>query len=137
VYDNDPADLADFGWDAFVSQVWESIYAGYHSNCGIRTIGRRWSDLLQGGTGCSQEIADDLVRAEIMQREDRGMLSGLDALAVLEAMDEVLADMGFDLAEMEFIRPEERSRLVAEHARLRRFVRERSLGAQDAESAAG
>lgn len=134
--ENDPADIDDLGWDRFVSDVWESIYVGYHSNSGIRTIGRRWSDLLQGGVGCSQELADELVRIEIMQREDRGMLTGRDPLEVLAAMDEVLADMGLDLAELNAIRPAERSRLVAEHARLRKFLRDSTadLGDADVES---
>jgi hypothetical protein len=137
VYENDPADIDDLGWDRFVSDVWASIYVGYHSNCGIRTIGRRWSDLLQGALGCSQELADELVRIEIMQREDRGMLTGCDPLVVLAAMDEVLADMGLDLAELNAIRPAERSRLVAEHARLRRFLRDSAAGLEDAEAESG
>lgn len=133
MYDNDPADIAEIGWDKFVAGVWESIFVGYNSNCGIRTLGRRWSDLLQGGVGCSQELADELVRAEIMQREDRAILASRDPLVVLAGMDEVLADMGLDLAELDEIRPAERSRLVAEHARLRGFLRESSSGPEDEE----
>ena len=36
--------------------------------------------------------ADELVRAEIIQREDRGMLSGRDSATVLEAMDDARLD---------------------------------------------
>jgi hypothetical protein len=133
VYENDPADLAEFGWDNFVARVWESIFVAHRSNRGIRTIGRRWSDLLQGGIGCSEELADELVRAEIMQQEDRAIRTSKDPLVTLAAMDEVLADMGLDLAELDEIRPAERSRLIAEHARLRKFLLEISSGQEDAD----
>jgi hypothetical protein len=131
VYENDPEDLAELGWDRFVSEVWASIYVGYSSNTGIRTICRRWSDLLQGGLGCSQEVADDLVRTHVFRREDRGPLDGNDALGTLRSMDEILADIGMDLAELDGIRPAERSALLAEHQRLREFLQESSLGSQD------
>jgi hypothetical protein len=131
MYENDPADIADIGWDKFVSGVWESIFVGYHSNTSVRTIARRWSDLLQGGIGCSEEIADELVRTEIMQREDREILTTRDPLAMLAAMDEALADMGLDLAELDWIRPAERSRLVAGHARLRQYLRETSAAGDE------
>jgi hypothetical protein len=128
VYDYDPAEVAELGWDRFVSTAWESIFVGYNSYRGIRTLGRRWSDLIQGGLGCSQQLADDLVREQVVLMEGRPMLSSKDPLKVLAGMDEVLADMGADLAELAEIRPAERSRLVAELARMRRFVRESSFG---------
>jgi hypothetical protein len=131
VYDYDPVDVAELGWDQFVSTAWESIFVGYRSYRGIRTIGRRWSDLVQGGIGCSQELADELVRDQVVMMEGRTMLASKDPLTVLTGMDEVLADMGTDLAELGDIRPEERDRLLAELARLRRFVRESSFGPQD------
>jgi hypothetical protein len=123
MYENDPGDIDEIGWDNFVTGVWESIFVGYNSSAGIRTLGRRWSDLLQGGIGCSQQVADELVKTAIMQREDRAILRERDALVMLSAMDEVLADMGSDLAQMYEIEPAERSRLLAEHARLREFLR--------------
>jgi hypothetical protein len=68
-----------------------------------------------------------------MQREDRAIRTSKDPLVTLAAMDEVLADMGLDLAELDQIRPAERSRLIAEHARLRKFLLEISSGQEDAD----
>lgn len=128
MYDYSEADLEELGWDRFVTDVWQSIFLSYGRFTGIRTVGRRWSDLLQGGLGCTQEVADELVHAEIMLTEGRGPVRDKDPIAVLEAMDEVLADMGADLAEAEWIRPQERSRLLAEHARLRKFLHDSAFG---------
>jgi hypothetical protein len=131
MYDHDPADIAELGWDGFVEDVWQSIFVGYRGFTGIRTLGRRWSDLLQGGLGCTQELADELVRVQIMDMEGRTRLSSKDALVVLAGMDEVLADMSGDLAEMYGLTPAERDRLLAGMTRLRAFVRENSPGSQD------
>lgn len=131
VYENDPDDVIRLGWNRFVSDVWASIYVGYCSNAGIRTICRRWSDLLQGGLGCSEELADELVRTQVMRREDRGPLNKRDALGTLTSMDDVLADIGMDLAEFDGIRPAAHAALLAEHRRLREFLRETSFGSQD------
>lgn len=129
MYDYDPSDLAELGWDGFVSKVWESIFVGYRSFSGIRTLGRRWSDLLQGGIGCSPDIADDLVREQVlMMSEGRPILTSRNPLEVLAGMDQVLADMGADLAGLEDVGPADRSRLVTQLARLRQFVRENSFG---------
>jgi hypothetical protein len=128
MYEYDATDLDEMGWEGFVTAVWESIFLGYRRFTGVRTLGRRWSDLLQGGLGCSQELADELVYAEIMQNESRMALPSKNAAAVVGAMDEVLADMGADIAEMDLVRPGERSRLLAEHARLRGYLRNSSLG---------
>jgi hypothetical protein len=136
VYDNDPADIAEIGWEKFVTGIWESIFVGYQTGRGVRTLGRRWSDLLQGGTGCSEELADELVRLEIMQREDRAALRRRDPLDMLAAMDEVLADMGQDLAELDWIRPGEPPELTARLARLRRFLRESGADEADASNEA-
>jgi hypothetical protein len=127
VYDYDAADLEELGWDRLVSSVWESVYLGYQSR-GIRTIARRWSDLIQAGIGCSQELADELVRAEVVDLEGRVMLTSRDPLVVLAGMDEVLADMGADLAELTGIAPDERARLLTGLARLRQFLRESADG---------
>jgi hypothetical protein len=126
VYENDPEDLAELGWERFVSDVWASIYVGYSSNAGIRTICRRWSDLLQGGLGCSQELADELVRTQVFRREDRWPVDGKDALGTLRSMDQILAGIGMDLAELDGIRPAARLVLLEEHKRLREFFRESS-----------
>jgi hypothetical protein len=66
VYDSDPEDVELLGWEEFVTRQWESIFAGYRSSAGLRATCRRWSDLLEAGLACSQEIADLLVRAEIL-----------------------------------------------------------------------
>jgi hypothetical protein len=130
MYENDPADLAEIGWEKFVTSIWESIFVGYQTGRGVRTLGRRWSDLLQAGMGCSQELADELVRLEIVQREDRVTLRRRDPLEMLDAMDGILADMGEDLAEVEDVRPRERAQLVAGLARLRGFLRESAAEAE-------
>jgi hypothetical protein len=124
MYENDPADMAEIGWERFVTGIWESIFVGYQTGRGVRTLGRRWSDLLQAGIDCSEELADDLVRLEIMQREDRAALRRRDPLDLLAAMDDILADMGADLAEMDYVRPADRAELTAGLTRLRGLLRE-------------
>jgi hypothetical protein len=124
MYENDPADIAEIGWERFVTSIWESIFVGYQTGRGVRTLGRRWSDLLQAGLDCSEDLADELVRLEIVQREDRAALRRRDPLDLLAAMDDILADMGADLAVMDYVRPAERAELTAGLARLRGLLRE-------------
>jgi hypothetical protein len=124
MYENDPADIAEIGWERFVTGIWESIFVGYQTGRGVRTLGRRWSDLLQAGLDCSEDLADELVRLEIVQREDRAALRRRDPLDLLAAMDDILADMGADLTEMDYVRPAGRAELTAGLARLRGLVRE-------------
>jgi hypothetical protein len=124
MYENDPADIAEIGWERFVTGIWESIFVGYQTGRGVRTLGRRWSDLLQAGLDCSEDLADELVRLEIVQREDRAALRRRDPLDLLAAMDDILADMGADLTEMDYVRPAERAELTAGLARLRGLLRE-------------
>ena len=123
MYDSDPADVEEVGWARFVTEAWMEIFAGYESMTGIRALGRRWSDLLQAGLDCPQEVADLLVRAEVIQREDRDLMTIRDPGQLLAAMDEVLADMGADLAEMAEISPADRDRLLASHHDLRAILR--------------
>ncbi len=130
MYENDPADLAEIGWEKFVTSIWESIFVGYQTGRGVRTLGRRWSDLLQAGIDCSEELADELVRLEIVQREDRVTLRRRDPLEMLDAMDGILADMGEDLAELEDVRPSARAQLIAGLARLRGFLRDSAADAE-------
>jgi hypothetical protein len=52
VYDHDPDDVAVLGWEDFIVQLWESIFFGYRSWTGLRTLGRRWSDLIEVGLDC-------------------------------------------------------------------------------------
>jgi hypothetical protein len=128
MYDYTEADLNELGWDRFVTDAWQSIFLGYRRFTTIRTLARRWSDLIQGGIGCTEDVADELVRAEIMMYEGRAALPSRDPMFVLNAMDEVLADMGTDLAAVEWIRPGERDDLLARLERLRAFVRDLAVG---------
>jgi hypothetical protein len=54
MYDSELADIDEIGWDRFICDAWEAIFLGYRSFGGIRSIGRRWSDLLQAGLGCTE-----------------------------------------------------------------------------------
>jgi hypothetical protein len=134
VYDSDPGDIEDIGWDRFVTDAWTEIFVGYRSMTGIRVLGRRWSDLLQAGLGCPPEIADALVRAEVMLPQDRDLMTIRDPYELLSAMDKVLADMGADLAGLAEIPPADRERLVAGHRDLRVFLRATFLAADAADS---
>lgn len=133
MYDSDLADLEEVGWDRFVSDAWTNIFTGYRALTGIRALGRRWSDLLQAGLGCPPEVADELVRAEVVLRQDRDLMSIRDADQLLTAMDEVLADMGADLAELADIPPADRDRWLASHHDLRAFLRANFLAEDDEE----
>src|SRR5262249_40230256 len=75
VYDHDAEEVAALGWEEFIARQWESIFIGYRSNAGLRRICRRWSDLLEVGLGCPQDVADLLVRNEIVDRADRDLES--------------------------------------------------------------
>jgi hypothetical protein len=128
VYDGDVQDIDEIGWDRFVSEVWESIFVGYRSASGIRTICRRWSDLLQGGLGCTEELADELVRDLVMIPQDRDLMIIRDPEQLLAAMHEVLGEVGAALAEAEAgwppVPPAELAELLAAHARLCQFLRD-------------
>jgi hypothetical protein len=122
MYEFDLGDLDELGFDKFVANGWESIFVGYHSNSGIRTIGRRWRDLLQGSLGCREEVADELVRDQVIIRQDRDLMAIRDPEELLAAMAQVLADMGADLADSIEVRPADRPRLMAAYARLREIL---------------
>jgi len=134
VYDSDLADIEEIGWDRFICGAWEAIFVGYRSTIGIRSIGRRWSDLLQAGLGCSEEIADLLLRDQVIVRQDRDLMTIKDPERLLAAMDQVLADIGADIPELLEIRPSDRDRLLPAHRVLREFLRENFL---DPDSAGG
>jgi hypothetical protein len=131
VYFADTVDIEELGWDRFISAAWEAIFVDYRSTAGIRSICRRWSDLLQAGLGCSQEVADELVRTQVMMRQDRDLMSIRDPERLLAAMDEVLGDIGADLADLDEVRPAERGALAVAHRELRGFLRENFLGPDD------
>jgi hypothetical protein len=124
MYDSELADIDEIGWDRFVCGAWEAIFLGYRSFGGIRSIGRRWSDLLQAGLGCPEEIADMLVHDQVIVREDRDLMAIKDPQRLLAAMDEVLADIGSQIAELDEIRPADRDKLLSAYRTLTEFLRE-------------
>ena len=127
MYDHDPEDVAALGWEEFIARQWESIFAGYRSKTGLRKVGRRWSDLLEAGLGCSQDVADLLVRKEIIDRADRDLEGVTDAHGLVTGMLAVLADVRSDLLEVSGT-PDGRAGLLEAHARLLSFVRGYALG---------
>jgi hypothetical protein len=131
VYDHDPEEVESLGWEEFIARQWESIFTGYRSWTGLRKMGRRWSDLIEVGLGCSQDLADLLVRAEVIDRPDRDLEGAADAWAVVSGMAGVLADVGADLAEMSDLEPELSGRLLGQHALLMSFVRTCVFGSDD------
>jgi hypothetical protein len=132
VYYADTADIDELGWDRFVAGAFEAIFVGYRSTAGIRSICRRWSDLLQAGLNCSPEVADELVRGQVMLRQDRDLMAIRDAEQLLIAMDEVLADIGADLADLDEVGPADRATLMTAHRKLRHFLRDTFLGPGEA-----
>jgi hypothetical protein len=124
VYDEDLADIDEIGWDRFIYGAWEAIFLGYRSFGGIRSIGRRWSDLLQAGLGCPEEIADILVRDQVIVPQDRDLMAIKDPERLMAAMAAVLADIGSELAELAGIGLADREGLLAAHQRLTQFLRE-------------
>ena len=102
-YDDDEVDI--LGWETFVVRQWELIFAGYAGRAGLRRNARRWADLLMGGGNLPLPLADDLVRAAVLDRPDLApedardldeirtrMLDILDAmLATYEAEARLLA----------------------------------------------
>ncbi len=135
MYYGDTADIEELGLERFVSDTWEAIFVGYRSTGGIRSICRRWSDLLQAGLGCSQDVADELVRGQVMLRQDRDLMAIRDAERLMLAMDEVLADIGTDLAELDEVDPADRVSLLAAHRELRHFLQDGYLGPAEEDGA--
>ena len=134
VYDHDPEDVAALGWEEFIARQWESIFVGYRTRTGLRKMGRRWSDLLEVGLGCSQDLADQLVRSEIIDRADRDLEGTTDAHALVTGMARVLIDVRADLMEMAAERAGPVEGLLEAHARLVGFVRAYAFGPEDEES---
>ena len=124
VYDHDAEEVAALGWEKFIARQWESIFIGYRSNAGLRRICRRWSDLLEVGLGCPQDVADLLVRNEIVDRADRDLESITDAGNLVAGMATVLADVRTDLLELD----EAPDGLLDSHARLVGFIRAYAFG---------
>ena len=132
MYDHDPEEVDNLGWDEFIVRQWESIFVGYRSWVGLRTMGRRWSDLFEAGLSCSQSVADQLVRAVIIDGPDR-RLEGADAQAVVSGMIDVLADVRAGLAGMREPGPESSAWLLDQHSRLLGFVRINVVGQDEDE----
>ena len=93
---------------------------------GRRTLCRGWADLLEAGLGCSQALADLLVRAEILDRADRDLEGTADPRALVTGMTEVVADVRADLLELALLEPGQLdlARLLDQQAALLGLVRE-------------
>ena len=122
MYDHDREDVDVLGWEEFSLRQWESIFLGYRSTAAVRTVGRRWCDLIEVGVGCSQEIADELVRTEIVEREDRTLASARNSTALLDEMTQVLEGLADALIQMPQIPPDQLAELLRQHARLVRVI---------------
>jgi hypothetical protein len=128
VYDHDLDEVELVGWEEFIACQWESIFTGYRSWVGLRSMGRRWSDLFEAGLGCSQEIADRLARAEVIDRDDRGLEGAANAEALVAGMIGVVAAVRADLAQMDELGPGLLAEIVDQHTRLLSFVRAYASG---------
>ena len=117
MYEHDAEDLEIFGWEEFVLRQWASIFEGYRASVGLRAVCRRWSDLIEAGIGCSQDIADLLVRAELIDGIDRDLEGTRNVAELLAGMADLLADLGPALSELP-IAPDELVRLREQHAEL-------------------
>jgi hypothetical protein len=136
VYDHDPEEVESLGWEEFIARQWESIFTGYRSWTGLRTMGRRWSDLIEVGLGCSQDVADRLVRSEVIDRPDRDLEGATDAGAVVAGMADVVADVRAALAGLTGLAPEVLAALLERHAKLLSFIRLCAFGPEDGEDPA-
>ncbi len=132
VYDHDLEEVESLGWEEFIARQWESIFTGYRSWTGLRRMGRRWSDLIEAGLGCSQDLADQLVRAEVIDRPDRDLEGASDARVVVAKMADVIVDIRADLIDLSEQDPELSARLLAQHTRLLSFIRTCAFGRDDA-----
>jgi hypothetical protein len=124
VYDHDLSEVQQLGWEEFIARQWESIFVGYRSWTGLRTLGRRWSDFIEVGLGCSPGMANQLVRSSLIYGQDHGLPERADARAVVSGMIGVLADLRSDLTGIAEQHPEASVRLLDQHARLLGFIRD-------------
>jgi hypothetical protein len=128
VYDHDPDDVAVLGWEEFTLRQWESIFIGYRSWAGLRRLGRRWSDLIEAGLGCSQELADRLVNATVINGPDGHLEGAADAAAIVSGMTDVLARIPTALTDIADLEPGATATLLNQHARLLSFIHAQALG---------
>ena len=99
---------------------WESIFTGYRSWAAVRQMGRRWADLIEGGLGCSQDLADRLVRDQIINGPD-WQLGASDSVAVLAGMAGALNAVRYDLVALGRsgqLRPDTVASMLDRHALL-------------------
>jgi hypothetical protein len=128
MYDHDPDDVAILGWEEFTLRQWESIFIGYRSWSGRRTLGRRWSDLIEAGLGCSQALADRLVNAAVINGPDGHLEGAANAAAIVSGMTDVLARVPTALADMADLEPGVAATLLTQYQLLLSFIRTQALG---------
>jgi hypothetical protein len=133
VYDHDPEEVENLGWEEFITRQWESIFVGYRSWVGLRAMGRRWSDFFEAGLNCSQDVADRLARDVIINGPDRRLEDAADAQALVSGMIDVLADVQISLADMGDVEPKLSAWLLDQQAQLLSFVRVHVLGQDEVE----
>ena len=131
MYDHDPDHVAVLGWEEFTLRQWESIFSGYRSWTGRRTLGRRWSDLIEAGLGCSQELADRLVSAAVINGPDGHLEGAGDAAAIVSGMMDVLALIPAALTDIPGLEPGATATLLKRHELLLSFIRTQALGPDD------
>jgi hypothetical protein len=127
VYDHEPDDVSALGWEDFILQQWESIFFGYRSWAGLRTLGRRWSDLIEAGLGCSPEVADRLVKVAVINGPNRMDGAG-DAAATVSGMTEMLARIHGALDDIADLEPGVTATLLKQHAQLLSFIQAQASG---------
>ena len=130
VYDHDPEEVELLGWEEFIARQWESIFIGYRSWVGRRSMARRWSDLFEVGLGCREEIAGSLARAEIRDRADHELEDVANVEALVSGMIGVVADVRVDLAAMGNLETDPAGKILDQHTRLLGFVRAYASGQQ-------
>lgn len=126
MYDHDPGEVAELGWAEFISRQWDNIFTGYRTGRGRRLLCRRWADLFEAGLGCSPQLADELVRAEVLDRADRDLEGTRNPGALVTGMVRLVADARRDLIELAELgdASAQRPGLLDRHAELVAFLRE-------------
>ena len=126
MYDYDPGEVAELGWAEFISRQWDNIFTGYRTGRGRRLLCRRWADLFEAGLGCSPQLADELVRAEVLDRADRDLEGTRNPGALVTGMARLVADARRDLIELAELgdASAQRPGLLDRHAELMAFLRE-------------
>ncbi len=134
MYDHDPDDVAAVGWEEFTLRQWESIFICYRSWAGLRTLGRRWSDLIEAGLGCSQQVADRLVNAAVINGPNSHLEGAADAADIVSGMRDVLARIPAALTDIAGLEPGVTAMLLKRHARLLSFIDAQGPGADTSET---